>query len=254
MAWGTPAVTLLIGIGLVAPLRADLSIHIRETYGATSTSRVEHYKQRLWRTDWTAGGYQIGDPVNRRSITVDTALRQYMVVDTPAPAPQVGNPVETIVVEIETLDTGEQRPAFGHTAHHIISTERRHSEHPGQPPTDFREIVTDGWYLDLPNPFPLLSRVGAVATFVVVDKHPGDPMPKIVVRTNGRRPAGLPIWEKSDNRLLEVTDLSEAPLDARLFQPPPGYRRVVRPLPGEPLSWSDRLRLYWQQVLNWLGV
>jgi hypothetical protein len=53
----------------------------------------------------------------------------------------------TLRIETTTLDTGERKAFFGHTARHVIITrkqiplERSHSEP--------QETVTDGWYIDL---------------------------------------------------------------------------------------------------------
>ena len=92
-----------------------------------------------------------------------------------------------------------------------------------------------------------------IATLTVFDGPTRPAVPRVAIKGNGRRPQGLPVWEKVGDQLLEVTELSEAPLDPQLFEPPPGFRRIIRPIPGEPLSWSDRLLLYWQQVLDWIG-
>jgi hypothetical protein len=52
---------------------------------------------------------------------------------------------------------------------------------------------------------------------------------------------------------MEVTEFSRAELDPMLFEPPNGYRRVIHPVPGEQLSWSDEILFGWQQFQNWLA-
>ena len=171
--------------------------------------------------------YLVIDSANSRSFQVDTQRREY-VVQTPGRPLEPSHSGNTFIVEIETRDTGEQRQAFGHTARHFVTTEHRRMEHSGQPPSDIQELVTDGWYLDVPGRFPGL--------------------------TTGHRPPGIAICEKTADHLLEVTELSEDPLDPKLFEPPPGFRRVIRPFPGQRLSWADRAQFYWQQFLDWLGI
>lgn len=245
---GTQRLPLLIVFCLTPPVHADLKIRVKETTGTTSTSRTEYFKPHFRRTEWEDGA-TIVDLVNRRFITIDKTARQYSVnqvnrSEPPAEADQ------TVVVEIATEATREQRRVFGHTARHIITTERRHTEFRDRPPADANEIVTDGWYLDVPGQYPL-SRVGAVARLVVSQGHP-PALPGIRIRRSGHPPAGLPIWEKSGDHLLEVTGLSEAPLDSKLFEPPSGFRQVPVRRPGDPLSLSDSLELYWQHFVNWV--
>ena len=73
-----------------------------------------------------------------------------------------------------------------------------------------------------------------------------------VIRS-GPAPKGLAVWEQTGDNLLEVAELSEAPLDPRLFEVPADFHRVVRPLPGESLSWNDQLIFYWQEIEDWSG-
>ena len=240
-----------IVLALSASTRADLTLRIRETNGASISTRTDYYKPPFWRTGLPGGSYMVADSANRRSFTVDTAGRQYIVNNVEDVRQQPPSPDQTIVADIETKDTGEQRPMFGHTARHIITTQRRHTEYRNQPPGEIQEIVTDGWYLDLPGRFSNRSRAGAIAYLTV--SRAGDPVPSIAFHVNGHAPQGLPVWEKSGDRLLEITELSEAPLDPKLFEPPPGFRRVYHWLPGESLSWPNQLHWYWQQFLDWLG-
>jgi hypothetical protein len=131
-------------------------------------------------------------------------------------------------------------------------------EHTGQPPSDIKELVTDGWYLDIPGRFPGLSGVGTVTYFAIsaapANRATHAPEAPFTIKTTGKRPPGLAVWEKTADHLLEVTELSEDPLDPKLFEPPPGFRRLIRPFPGQRLSWTDQAQFYWQQFLDWLGI
>jgi hypothetical protein len=143
---------------------------------------------------------------------------------------------------------------FGHAARRFITTERRHIEYRDRPPSDSTEIVTDGWYLDLPGQFPTLSRVGSVSVLAASSgQHDQPALPKVKVTRSGPVPKGLAVWEQTGDNLMEVTEFSEAPLDARLFEVPADFHRVVRSLSGESLSWIDQLIFYWQEIEDWSG-
>ena len=264
-AFGAAAFALRMASVTAAPLRADLKIRIQETYGTVTSSRTEFYKDRLWRRELDPTSYLVIDSANRRSFQVDTEHHEY-VVQTPGRPLEPSHSGDTFVVEIETRDTGDQRQVFGHTARHFKTTEHRRMEHPGQPPSEIQELVTDGWYLDVPGRFPGLSGVGIV-TFLATSVMPATARPfriwspasrppeaPFAIKSTGKLPPGLAISEKTAAHLLEVTELSEDPLDPKLFEPPPGFRRVIRPFPSQRLSWADQAQFYWQQFLEWLGI
>ena len=94
---------LLISGALAAPLQADLKIRVQETFGRGGTTSLVYYcKEHFWRTESPRGReYMIVDWVNKRSIAVDPALRQY-VVHTQTRKPEATDSAETVVVEIET--------------------------------------------------------------------------------------------------------------------------------------------------------
>jgi hypothetical protein len=247
-------IALMAGGSLAAPLYADLRITVKETSASGTATMAEYYKGSHWRRDSEhGGGYLVVDSANKRSITVDPLKQEYSVNTLTRPE-RATDASQTIVIKIETHDMGEQRQMFGHPVRHLITTERRHTEYPEKPSSETREIITDGWYLDFPSPFPNHSRIGAVAVLTTLDQH-GRQMgiPKIQVTREGLVPHGLAVWERTGDNQLEVTEFSEAPLDKTLFEPPAGFRRVVHPFPGERLSWSDKLVFGWQQFQDWLA-
>ncbi|MGH9665738.1 MAG: hypothetical protein ACRD9L_15035, partial [Bryobacteraceae bacterium] len=124
------------------------------------------------------------------------------------------------------------------------------TEYPDKQPSETQEIVTDGWYLDVPFPIPRNRRGIGVYTALVAGRH--NAVPKIEVTRLGSTPTGLLVSERRGDSILEVTKFSEAPLDPKLFEPPAGFRRVIRPMPGEQLPWSDQALFYWQQLQDWL--
>ena len=72
---------LLISGGLAAPLQADLKIRVQESFGRGGTTSLVYYcKEHFWRTESPGGReYMIVDWVSKRSISIDLALRQYLV-------------------------------------------------------------------------------------------------------------------------------------------------------------------------------
>jgi len=254
---------LTLGGSLGAPLRADLRIKVKETFN-TDTATVAHhykestvvhyYKENRWRSDADQSGYyRVIDSANKRITTVDLTKREYSI-NSFTNTNQIKDPSQTIVIEIESRDTGEHRQMFGHPVHHIVTTERRHTEYPDKAPSETRETITDGWYLDITLPSPDHSRTGRVSVLTsTVAQRGGHTVPNIKVTRNGPAPRGLPVWEKTGDHLSEVTEFSELPLDESLFEPPKDFRRVVRRFPGEQLSWSDELLFDWQHVQSWLA-
>lgn len=53
----------------------------------------------------------------------------------------------TLRLETTTLDTGERKEFFGHTARHVITTRRQIPLEGSK--SDAQEMVKDGWYIDL---------------------------------------------------------------------------------------------------------
>lgn len=249
-------VLALLGVGIFClPLRADLQIRVKETFSGGTVTRVEYYKGTRWRIDFGSGGsYRIVDSANKSAITVDPAKREYSVHTSTRTEPII-DPSQTIAIEIEGRDTGEQRQMFGHTVHHIITTERRHTEYADKPWSETSETQTDGWYMDVAPPLGVHSRVGTMAVlgFSGNSRYAQPTFPKIKTARKGRMPHGLPVWEKTGDNVLEVTEFSEAPLNPSLFEIPEGFRRVVRAFPGETLSWSDQMLFHWQEFEDWLG-
>lgn len=192
------------------------------------------------------GFYSIIDTANRRAITVDPAHRQYSIYTGAAAVPKsTAKPSETIVIDISSKDTGERKTMFGREAQRWITTERRRIEYPDKPATQSDETVIEAWYIDVPNAPPVHSYTGVLTAS-------GQPRPQIKVNRTGPAPRGIAVWRKAGNWVSEVTDISEAPLDPALFEPPAGFRRVVRRTPGQPLSWTDQILFYWQRFEDWV--
>lgn len=254
LAKGAFVLVLFGAVLFPAILRADLRIVFRNTYPATTVTHVDYYKGNLRRTHWGAGSsYTIVDSAKKQAISINPANHTYSV-HTFTPKLPTPDTSRTIVVEIDSRDTGEQRLMFGHAVHHIVTTRRRHTESHGRRMADDQEMTVDGWYMDVRLPAGAESRASSVAVLYVGDDQNGlSPVPNLRVVRHGPVPRGLPVWEKTGDTLTELTEFWEAPLDTSVFEVPAGYRRVVHPFPGERLAWDDWLLFQWQQFEGWLN-
>jgi hypothetical protein len=160
----------------------------------------------------------------------------------------------TVLVETETVDTGERKELFGHTARHVVTTRRIIPLAGAKRGAD--TTVTDGWYIDLDTriscepswrsarsghafvTFHLQGQEGDVPTF----KDVGEPESGFAVASkqtssgtiispDGSTRQHVSTWE------TEVTELSTAAIDPALFEIPSGFRLVeqIRQEPVPPL-------------------
>jgi hypothetical protein len=151
----------------------------------------------------------------------------------------------TIVMETETVDTGERKELFGHSGRHVVTTRRIVPLAGAKRGAD--TTVTDGWYIDL-NPHiscePSWRSARSSHAFLTVHqqgeegdvptfKDVGEPESGFAVASrrtssgtitlpDGSTRPDVWIWE------MEVTELSTAAIDAALFEIPSGFRLVER--------------------------
>jgi hypothetical protein len=143
-----------------------------------------------------------------------------------------GETAPTVLVEIETVDTGERKEFFARPARHVITTRRvipligsnRHRS----------KTVTDGWYIDLDTSLscdPWWWSSGSSHAFASgyirgQQERPDRP----TFRDIGEPERGYAVLTRStDNGSildLEVTHLSSAPIDPALFEVPGNFRLV----------------------------
>jgi hypothetical protein len=203
------------------------------------------------------GTIQVGDPAPDVTIVrcdlvqyfeLNTKKQEYAVTGYP-PVPTSTIPVEPVVddaklptirAELTTVDTGERKQMFGHTARHVISTMKQ--SYPDAPNTEPEEYVTDGWYIDLDQgiscapkrPEKIQSHgygyMGAGGRWV--------PVHKTEYVEIGPREKGFALKEVQNRKVythvrlsgsayeLEVTELFEGPLDPALFEVPADFKRV----------------------------
>jgi hypothetical protein len=136
-------------------------------------------------------------------------------------------------VESKTVDTGERKVFFGHSAKHLITTTKRADANSGS-----GEETTDGWYIDheLPDrncapdfvrsePYYLVGTTLVDYPDVAEIQHTG-PLPTglvIKLKFTGKLPATK---DGNPGRTIRiektVEDLSDAPLSPSLFELPKG--------------------------------
>jgi len=147
---------------------------------------------------------------------------------------------KTLRIETTTVDTGERKELFGHTARHVVTTRKQiplegsHAEP--------QETVTDGWYIDL-HPevscegFPSAGKHshGWITTGTLFERPEfvdiGEPETgfgvQLVMTSKGSYRLADGSRKSSESRTeTEVIELREEPLDPMLFEIPPGFRHV----------------------------
>lgn len=150
--------------------------------------------------------------------------------------------VPTVLVETETVDTGERRELFGRPARHVIAT-RRESPLAGSK-RQAHETVTDGWYIDLDTsvcgePPWWSSRSGHAIAIGYKQGEQPDVVP--MFKDIGEPERGYALISRSTTGgfvdELEVTHLSTAAIDPSVFEVPARFRLVeqIRQEPVPPL-------------------
>jgi hypothetical protein len=169
----------------------------------------------------------------------------------------------TLHVETTTVDTGERKEVFGHTARHVITTRKEIPLEGSQ--REPQQMVNDAWYIDLDTSISCDMKKGAgrhVLTLSSVSSVSGPknlPMEKAEFVDHGTPETGFAIESKmtSQNTLslpdgskkeythaneTRVTELVEGPLDPELFSVPSGFRKVDQiernPSPTLAEHWS----------------
>jgi hypothetical protein len=173
----------------------------------------------------------------------------------------------TLLIETTTVDTGERKQFFGHTARHVIVTRKETPLEDSK--QDPQESVADGWYIDLDLQISCdrKSRPGEHAYLHAASSVSGRPpdLPKFV--DVGQPETGFPVEIKrtmramyalADGRKKEETSmyqtniaqLEEGPLDPGLFEIPAGFRQVAHIETNPPMDWLTALTMDWQW-LKW---
>lgn len=183
---------------------------------------------------------------------------QKLLVSLPsAKTPEPRSP--NLLIETTTVQTGERKYAFGHSARRVITT-RRHIplDAAGGAPS---ETETDGWYIDLETR-PSCDRLEAIGVRAVllVGKASSDAarppeVPTVTFKDIGAPERGYPIEVRTTSRSMVtsangtssehrfvthkvVMQLSTEALDPALFEIPAGFRAAEGRLAAFAAHWS----------------
>ncbi len=143
----------------------------------------------------------------------------------------------TLLIETTTVDTGERKQLFGHTARHIIVTRKETPLEGSQ--REPQESVTDGWYIDLD------VRISCDRKYV------GEPVTgfPVEMKMTNRSTFALADGTKKENTSTNessITQLEEGPLAPAIFEIPAGFRQVAHIEQNPPLDWQTVLANNWR--------
>ena len=230
-------------------------------------------------TSWKPGLVTYGPPHAmifqcdaQRAIVLNLETHKYSVSqpnECDRPAPSLPAPKGTIDVYIESTDTGERREILGRTARHII-TRQRQVAGPGACWPD-AEMEWDGWYIDMEEQeVDRRLRRNTVDELAHVIRSGAHCRDKILVHRKGVERPGLALTVVYVSRFSvpkpdgaskelttrwesEITELSEAPLDAALFDVPAGFTKVseIDTQPSMPVSVA--IEYWWQRTVHEIG-
>ncbi|HEX6184967.1 MAG TPA: hypothetical protein VFZ44_13865 [Pyrinomonadaceae bacterium] len=244
---GRIALMLLCAISAAAEARADVKIKSRQTMQGQSYENATYIKGKRQRTESMGGqSVTIQQCDLRRDIQIMPAMRAYTVrpyesagasAATGAPASGTRQTTERtkgglITSTITTKDTGERKQMFGYTARRIITTIETKSSPDSCTPMETR-METDGWYIDAA--FALDCDLERAAGYQNRPQSAGC-RDRYEMKQVGSAKRGYPVYEKmtmfekdgreSFSMVNEVVELSQATLDASLFEPPADFREV----------------------------
>src|SRR5260221_710489 len=239
-----------------------IKIVTRQVTGGFTDTRTEYLAPDRLRNEWQSQMRDSGGPTmatiilrgeRDRVFMLDLNAHEYVTYETDPRGSSVAmrsRPVVdsggTLTIWIDTVDTGERKELFGHTARHIITHEKRIAGPGACSKPSVSE--TDGWYIDgavMPEWRRQKNTVGVVVASEVSagsnDKCLNK-MDKIEVHRTGVE-TGFPVKVTTTLRSevtqadgtprmlsstwgLEVVELKEGPLELSLFDVPKDFRRV----------------------------
>lgn len=242
---GRVALVLLSVAASAAIARADVKIKSKQTAQGQSYENTTYIKGKRQRSEQMGGQMVTIQQCDlRRDIQIMPQMRAYTVrpYDTGA-QPSTANASDArqsaaatgggvVTSTITTKDTGERRTMFGYTARRIITTIETKSSPDSCSPVNSR-METDGWYIDAA--FALDCDIERAGAYRVPQQRSGC-QDRYETKQVGSAKRGFALYEKmtmygEDGResftaVNEVVELSQATLDASLFDAPADYHEV----------------------------
>jgi hypothetical protein len=240
-----------------------VKIVTRQMTGTFTDTRTEYLTADRLRNEWQSRmGDRSGPPMasiiqrgdHDRVFVLDLQAKEYLTYETDTNGMDLGarrrntaSSGGTLKIFIDYFDTGERKELFGHTARHILTTERRVAS-AGACSRD-SESETNGWYIDpgiLPRwRQPKKDTFGVVVASVISAGSADacmNKMDKIEVHRSGAEP-GFPVKVSTTVKSevpshdgaprpmastwdSEIVELKEGPIDPELFDVPPDFRQV----------------------------
>lgn len=245
-----PAVLLVV---LAAPLCADMREVTKITIAGHETVYAEYIQGKNRRTedltqDHSPRLVRIWNPERKTTYELDLQSQEY-VEHRPqsadwilslalwiARAPRVHESGKTVNIYYEAIDTGERKEFFGHTARHLLLSER----HVAQPSAcdQTYQVKKDGWYIPPP-------EAGAAKGSIHLYGCTGFAgiCHDTIVKHGVPSALGIPVLESDGELTREIVELSNDPLDKSLFEIPSRFRKIDA-LPGHPaVTWSERVEM-----------
>lgn len=225
---------------------ADTKVTSRQTSGGQTYESTSYIKGKRQRSETNNGQMIMVQQCDlRRNITIMPQAKAYMIQPydqpststaptTPATPSQPGAMKKGGVVTstVTTRDTGERKQILGYPARHIITTIIMDST-PDACSTVKNKMEIDGWYIDAAFALDCDSSRAYMASR---PQAAGGCRDRYETKQVGAARKGYPVWEKttmfgpngteSFSNITEVIEISQATLDASLFDVPEGYREV----------------------------
>ncbi len=247
LRFGRVALMLLCTAACAAEARADVKIKSRQTMQGRSYDNAVYIKGKRQRTEQMGGqSVTIQQCDLRRDIQIMPAMKAYTVNPYDTGAAAVSAPASgarrtttertqggLITSTVTAKDTGERKQMFGYTARHIITTMEMKSSPDSCNPVDSK-METDGWYIDAA--FQLDCDLDRAARYYNPQHAGGGCRDRFEMKQVGAARRGYPVWEKMTmfgkdgaetmTIVNEVVELSQATLDASLFEPPADFHEV----------------------------
>jgi hypothetical protein len=168
-------------------------------------------------------------------------------------------PGAEVMMTIDSIDTGERRQFEHYTARHVRVKIQVEPGPGASTPASLEE--TDGWYVDLPG---FGCQEQASSGFAKLLASSGNRQDRLQIKWLGKAPRGYPIEETSliterGNKTIskvELLEISEAPINASIFELPAGYRQALQTGNGgadltKPDTISNRTQYYWARLTFW---
>ncbi|HEX8146909.1 MAG TPA: hypothetical protein VF591_07000 [Pyrinomonadaceae bacterium] len=242
---GRFALVLLCAAAFAAEARADVKIKSRQTMQGQTYENATYIKGKRQRTEQMGGqSVTIQQCDLRRDIQIMPQMRAYTVNPYDAGAAAANAPASgtrqtaertqggLVTSTVTTKDTGERKQMFGYTARRLIITIETKSSPDSCNPADSK-METDGWYIDAA--FQLECDAERAGRYYN-PRQSGGCRDRYETKQVGTARRGFPVWEKmtmfgkdgreSFSMVNEVVELSQAALDASLFEAPADYREV----------------------------